>query len=45
MLNILSAITLENGRDKSDEMHGIRLENFKEFVMVWAFNTNPQYDF
>ena len=44
MLNILSAIALENGRDKSDEMHGIRLENFKEFVMVWAFNTNPQYD-
>ena len=44
MLNILSAIALENGRDKSDEMHGIRLGNFKEFVMVWAFNTNPQYD-
>jgi hypothetical protein len=34
MLNILSAIVLENGRDKSDEMHGIRLGNFKEFVMV-----------
>jgi hypothetical protein len=44
MLNILYAIALENGRDKSDEMHGIRLGNFKEFVMVWAFNTNPQYD-
>ena len=34
MLNISSEMALENGRDKSNEMHGITLGNFREFVMV-----------